>query len=79
MKLLGFVFAAFFMYGIMTGHTGGALIALGMVVFTAYGAKQLRKRDVEFYLSPRSAQPIPNTDPVDALTVQDTEAARFVL
>ncbi len=79
MKLLGFTFAAFFMYGIMSGHVGGALIALGMVVFTAYGSRQLRKRDIEFYLHPRSAKTIPNADAVDALAAQDAEAARLVL
>lgn len=79
MKLLAAIFLCMAIYGFATHHVGGGLLALFNVGFVVYGSRQLRQRDIEYYLSPRSALVIPNTEPMDALTVQDTEAARFVL
>lgn len=79
MRLLGFIFAGMFMYGMLTAHYGAGLMALGMVLFTAYGSRQLDKRDAEFLETPGSAQPPANADTLQALQEQGTEAARCVL
>ncbi len=76
MKLLAAIFVLMAVWGFAIGHNGGAIMSLFMVGFTVYGAKQLRKRDIEFYMHPRSAQPVPNADTLEALREQGAEAAR---
>lgn len=67
------IFLALFMYGMLTDHKGGALISLGMAVFVLWGARQLAKRDAEFYASPASAETIPDT--LEAMRQQEVESS----
>lgn len=79
MKAFALVFVCLAIYGLFTGHFGGALFSVGMGIFVIYGSRQLNKRDVEFYESPASADVPANTDSVDALHAMGTEASRVVL
>jgi hypothetical protein len=74
MKAMFAVFVAMAIFGFATGHIGGALLAVLMSGFVIYSARELRKRDIEFYTHPRSAQPIP--DPLEVLHEQGSEGTR---
>jgi len=73
MKYLAGIFLALFMYGVIVGHYGAAIISLGMVAFVFWGARQLVKRDAEFYASPASAKTIPDT--LEAMDKQEVESS----
>lgn len=72
-KHLAAIFLALFMYGVIVGHYGGAIISLGTAVFVLWGARQLAKRDAEFYASPASAKTIPDT--LEAMAKQEVESS----
>lgn len=74
MKFLAAVFVCMAVYGFASGHAGGALLALLMVPLSIYGARELNKRDAEFYSSPRSAQVVPDT--LELLREQGSEGTR---
>ncbi len=74
MRLLLVIFLCMAIYGFTIKKPGAASLSLGMVVFVAYGARELRKRDIEFYLSPRSARLIPTT--LERLHEQGAEGTR---
>jgi hypothetical protein len=71
--LLASIFLTISVYGVVVGHFGGALISLGMAVFVIWGARQLDKRDAEFYASPASAKTIPDT--LEAMAKQEVESS----
>jgi len=76
MKFLVVIFLVLCIYGLATEHKGAGILAGIMVVFTLYGERQLRKRDVEYYLDPRSAQEIKDADTLKLLEQQGAEATR---
>jgi Zn-dependent protease with chaperone function len=73
MKYLVAIFVALTIYGVVAGHYGAAIISLGMVAFVFWGARQLVKRDAEFYASPASAKTIPDT--LEAMDKQEVESS----
>lgn len=71
--LLTTIFLTMFVYGLLVGYYGAALISLGMVGVLIYGARQLAKRDAEFFASAASARPIPST--MEAMDKQEVESS----
>jgi len=72
-NLLATIFLAMSAYGVIVGHYGPALISLGMVGFVFWGARQLAKRDAEFYASQASAVKVPTT--LEAMDRQEVESS----
>ena len=56
------VFLGMAIYGLVAHKYGPAMLSLAMAGFTLYGHRELRKRDIEFYLHPRSAKSVPSTE-----------------
>ena len=71
--LLATIFLAMSAYGVIVGHYGPALISLCMVGFVIWGARQLAKRDAEFYASQASAVKVPTT--LEAMDRQEVESS----
>ena len=71
--LLATIFLTMFVYGVVVGHYGPALLSLGMVVFVIWGARQLAKRDTEVYASQASAVKIPDT--LEVMDKQEVESS----
>lgn len=61
MKAFALLFVAMAAYGFYTNHIGGALISVFMSGFVVYGARQLDKRDAEFYATPAGAKQVADT------------------
>ena len=75
MNTLIVIFAFMAVYGLFVGKTMAGIVSLGGVVLLIYGKRELRKRDIEFYLHPRSAKK-PKPDGPDALAEQECESSR---
>jgi hypothetical protein len=68
------VFILLAVYGLATGHYGGALLASVMSCFVAWSAKELNKRDDELLADPHSAKVVPDT--LEILSEQGSEGTR---
>jgi len=55
MRVLGFIFAAMVVYGLVIGHIGGALIALCMLGFIYYANRVFKQQDAAWRADPRNA------------------------
>lgn len=73
-SFLALVFLGMFVYGIVVGLYGAAILSLIMCAFTIFAGKQLRKRDIEYYTHPRSARQAQRPTS-DALADHDTEGS----
>jgi hypothetical protein len=76
MKLFALIFLALAVYGFVTDHNGGAILAMLMSGFMLYGERQLRKRDIEYYTDPRSAREPKDADTLKLLEEQGSEGGR---
>jgi hypothetical protein len=75
MRLLLLVFLGMFVYGIWAGMHGGAIIALGMLVFIWLAERVFAAQDKAYDADPRNARALgPSTN--DALTEHDCECMR---
>lgn len=72
MKALFVIFLCMGVYGLATEHKGAGLLAFAMAGLMVYGARELRKRDIEYYTDPRNAKVMPDT--LDLLQSKGTEA-----
>lgn len=74
-KFLVGLFLCFSAYGFLTGHIGGALMSLFMVVFTIYGDRQLHKRDREHFTRKDPIEEL-EAEERDELAARATESGR---
>jgi hypothetical protein len=77
MRTLAIVFLCLAVYGGLTGNAGAGLLALLMSLLMVYGARQLRKRDVEYYTDPAHAKAEPDTLKVLAEQACECSGSRF--
>jgi len=74
MKLLVLVFLLMALYGTVTGHLGGALLALGVAGLTQYARGHFAKQDARWAAMPQHAKQPPDTQ--HALCQHDCECTR---
>ena len=75
MTILLFLFGFCTLYALVLYKLGVAMISAFMIGLTIYGKRELRKRDIEFYLDPSSAKKA-KPEGVDALEEQECESSR---
>lgn len=64
MSVLVAIFGFMFLYGVVAGKLGAALLSLGMMVFVYWGSKVLDRRDSEWAAMPQRAKDEPATSDV---------------
>jgi hypothetical protein len=75
MRLLLVVFLGMFIYGLWAGMHGGAIIALGMLVFIWLGERVFAAQDKAYNADPRNARAV-QCPTSDALAEHDCECMR---
>jgi len=68
--ILVLVFFGMALYGALTGHLGGALLALFMAGFTIWGQTVMRKQDERWAADPRNAQRVKGSTSDDLETYE---------
>lgn len=75
MNVLMFIFGFMVIYGFVKAKFGVVAISACMIFLVNHGKRELRKRDIEFWTSPRSAKK-PKSGGTDALSEQECESSR---